>query len=614
MREWLYRLTFEVMEDRTMLDSGLPVAIVVGRTLTVPNSSPTSPSYFVGEVQRNQVAITFTVYNEQADAETGVLLTTTLEPGVTVDTASVASGITTPLPDRSGQNLAWSLGTIQGYERESVTLVVDLASSSILQLDSGAHVFATLDAGAVSNATPAATLRTGNVSSPSLLVGMPDPNDPLASSLDQNDPYIQEEAAKLSYDPSQIFTFLHTQIGYNAYPGSLRGARGTLWSMAGNALDVANLGVALMRASGIPAQYVSGTLSQIQAQTLILSMFPANYQTVGYIPSGTETADPADDPTLFQETESHDWFQFDTGHGMQDADPLMAGATIGQSFTTPTGTFAEVPDSLRQTVEVALNAEIASSAASLFGSGPQTTTVLDQTFTSADLYGRSLSVGNLVQGSAISAIFSSTTFTYTPYIIVNNNDGNIANAPIILGTSYQEDLTNFPLGSQVLTGLFLDLKSTSPTANGGTQSQTFERTIVDRIGYAARQSGAAVSFSSSTSGMQPAVSPFDIVTIDVTPGNQIPGPLLAEQADLASLGTARLDAASTAARFERPNREPGGGRRRAIRSPGISSWRRLLCSRDCSSSTPTRRPGPSPTVSWSRVMSMPLASFWRAAR
>ena len=37
-----------------------------------------------GDVQNNQETITYTVYNEQADPETGVLLTTTLEPGVTL--------------------------------------------------------------------------------------------------------------------------------------------------------------------------------------------------------------------------------------------------------------------------------------------------------------------------------------------------------------------------------------------------------------------------------------------------------------------------------------------------------------------------------------------------
>ena len=80
----------------------------------------------------------------------------------------------------------------------------------------GAQAFATLDAGALSAATPAATLRAGNVSDPSLLASTPDANT--------TDPFIQEEAAKLAYDPQQIFNFLHTQVGYNSYLGSVRGA------------------------------------------------------------------------------------------------------------------------------------------------------------------------------------------------------------------------------------------------------------------------------------------------------------------------------------------------------------------------------------------------------
>ena len=55
-------LGLERLEDRTMLDSS-PPAIVVGRTLS---------SYFVGGIQNNQETITYTVYNEQADPETGV--------------------------------------------------------------------------------------------------------------------------------------------------------------------------------------------------------------------------------------------------------------------------------------------------------------------------------------------------------------------------------------------------------------------------------------------------------------------------------------------------------------------------------------------------------------
>ena len=43
---------------------------------------------------------------------------------------------------------------------------------------------------------------------------------------------------------------------------------------------------------------------------------------------------------------------------MKDADPLMAGATIGQAFTTATGTFTEVPDACGRRRPVQLTAEI----------------------------------------------------------------------------------------------------------------------------------------------------------------------------------------------------------------------------------------------------------------
>ena len=147
------RVATEPLEERVMLYGGvgasnpLPPAIVVGRTLS---------SYTACGIQNNQETITYTVYNEQADPETGILLTDTLSPGETIASASQQ-------PDKSGQNLAWSLGMIQGYDRASVTLTLNLPSPAPLQLDAGAQAFATLDAGAVSDVTPAATLRLGTV-------------------------------------------------------------------------------------------------------------------------------------------------------------------------------------------------------------------------------------------------------------------------------------------------------------------------------------------------------------------------------------------------------------------------------------------------------------------
>jgi uncharacterized membrane protein len=519
------------LEERVLLDIGLAPALVVGRTLS---------SYTTAGVQNNQLTITYTVYNESPDPETGALLTDTLQPGVTFQSAM-------QLPDQNGQQLAWSLGTIEGFDRASVTLTVGLNSPIPLQLDVGAQAFATLNASAVSSSTPAATLRQGSVD-PTLLASTPDANT--------TDSFVQEKAAELHYDPQQIFNYLHNDIGYNSYTGSLRGARGTLWSGAGNALDVASLGVALMRASGIPAQYEPGTLSQSQAQTLILSMFPANYQAIGYIPAGTQTADPAHDPQMLAETESHYWFQFDAGSGMKDADPLLAGAMVGQSFTASTGTFTEVADSLRQKTEVKLTAEIYEQGTAQFGLGDglARTVVLDQTFNDVELVGHPLVFGNLVDVSGSGAVaFGSTVYTYTPYLEV----GDVASPDpsqyqMLLGSPYQDVLTNVPLSSRILTGLFLDVTVTGPQV----PAATYDRALFDRIGYAARQ--GLVPVPVTTEGdLGPAMTNADLTVIDVLAGD-VPASLLTVEQVYAAALQQRI--ASLSAEFNQLNQsspDPG---------------------------------------------------------
>ncbi len=430
-----------------------------------------------------------------------MLLTDVLAAGVTLVSASQQ-------PNQNGQNLAWSLGTIQAYDRVSVTITVSLANSSILQLDTGAQVYAVLDAAAVSNATPAATLTLGNVD-PNLLASTPDANT--------TDPFIQEEAAALNYNAQNIFNFLHNDIGYNSYTGSLRGARGTLWSGAGNSLDVASLGIALMRASGIPAQYEEGTLSTSLTQQLILSMFPASYQTVGYIPAGSTVSDPADDSQLQTETQDHFWFQFNTGGGMQNADPLMAGATIGQAYTAPTNNFVEVPAALRQTTEIQLTAEIYSQADAAFvpgSDGLSENVVLDQTFNDVDLVGHPVTIGNFVNSNSVGGLTASaTTNTYSPYLTLHDDaDLDSSDDTLITGQPYQEVLTTFPLANQILTGLFVNI-----TLGGANLTpQTYQHTIVDRLGPAVRAGLAAPSLSVSPSD-PPILSQDSSYTIDIAP-------------------------------------------------------------------------------------------------
>jgi hypothetical protein len=238
--------SLEQLESRLLMAIDLPAEILVGRTLS---------AYSTHDVQNGQLKLAYSVYNQREIPIDDVRLTNKLMPGVTFVAGSLP-------PTQNGQELAWRLGSIPAYGRANVEITVSLADGSILQLDEGVQVSGSVDATNITDDAPAATLRSSPINVAEL-----------ASTLDANtaDPVIQEKAAELDYDPTRIFAYLRDEVGYESYVGSLRGARGALWSEAGNSLDEASLGVALFRASGIPARYAHGTLSDAAAQALILS-------------------------------------------------------------------------------------------------------------------------------------------------------------------------------------------------------------------------------------------------------------------------------------------------------------------------------------------------------
>ena len=179
-----------------------------------------------------------------------------------------------------------------------------------------------------------------------------------------------------------------------------------------------------------------------------------------------------------------------------------------------------MPDSLRAKTEVRLNAETFGVAAALFGLGSSTATVLDQTFNDVDLVGRPITVGNFVNQSAAGGfIFTTTTNTYSPYVELGDeaNPGP-ANDEVIHGQEYQEVITNFPLGSQILTGLFLDVTQSGPQSS----PVTYEKTLVDRIGFAARQGGGNIVLPPINPSGQPVLTDNDLWTINALPGLQSP--------------------------------------------------------------------------------------------
>jgi hypothetical protein len=85
-------------------------------------------------------------------------------------------------------------------------------------------------------------------------------------------PTPEQLAADLQYDPQAIFRFVRDEILYDPYPGALRGARGTLWGLAGNSVDQALLLAALLNEALVPTRFVVGELSEEAAARLLAAL------------------------------------------------------------------------------------------------------------------------------------------------------------------------------------------------------------------------------------------------------------------------------------------------------------------------------------------------------
>ena len=85
--------------------------------------------------------------------------------------------------------------------------------------------------------------------------------DELAETIEvQFTPEIQAKAADLGNNPVKIYNWVRNNIEFVPTWGSIQGAQLTLETKQGNAFDTASLLIALLRAAGIKARYVMGTV------------------------------------------------------------------------------------------------------------------------------------------------------------------------------------------------------------------------------------------------------------------------------------------------------------------------------------------------------------------
>jgi large repetitive protein len=322
-----------------------------------------------------------------------------------------------------------------------------------------------------------------------------------------NDRSIQELLDKLGLGVTNAFAFVRDQVGYEAYEGSLRGARGTLWSQAGNSLDQASLLIALLRGQGIAAQYARGTLSDTDAQALIASLFDpvvvAN--AVGYVPERFPRADPVHDPTLLAEVRGHWWVELTNGAAL---DPSFKDSVVGTVRGKKTANYFEVPEELRHKVVVRLKAEFHNMLSQYTEQMP-----LEVTFSTPEVYGKPLTLGHFIGAYQPPSMFIGyQTYTYSPYLMVDDNDDSLDNDELIRGTDYQEFFSgSFPIANMTLTRVTLEFEVRDP----GKEPTLHSRDLLDRVGYAARHGLAQPGPVDTT---KPALTEYDLAAVLIMPG------------------------------------------------------------------------------------------------
>ncbi|CAG0937730.1 hypothetical protein TFLX_06680 [Thermoflexales bacterium] len=470
-------------------------------TLVNPISISRVQSAYTPElILSNILAITLTVTNNQPPAiipqlPPGATLTDTVQAWQSVDLRndpnaihnvllvdSFASGVviasSMPRADYRNEQYTWNLGDIAPLDSVTVTIVMQVpASSGAVSLDTGATAWGTLQDHVVSAQACPIMLLSNAIEGQSV-------NAYLRTTLDAGsaDEYVIKRAGQMCPDPvAKSFEYVRS-LGYEAYKGSLRGARGTLWSEAGNSLDKSSLLIATLRSNGVPARYRHGTLSDERAQELILSMFPPKPRVVGYFPTEVEAqrADPAHDPKLLAEAKDHWWVEAYQNGTWIAMDPSFSYAAPGQTFTQPEGdSLIEVPDQMRHKVTVSLKTERYDLLTYLLARFVYVTP-LTTTFNTAELVGQPLTFKQLVSTQHPPfgcLIYCWTHFTYIPYLRMGDEGW------MIQGEPYWELLSDYPFGQFVITAewLIFDVRD----ADGNVT--TYTREIADRVGIAARK-------------------------------------------------------------------------------------------------------------------------------
>lgn len=473
-------------DSASLTDNTMVITVTIRNTLP-PVNLPTIPD--TATLTETLDIIKAVDYVNDPNTIHNVVLADTLLSGTTFLNSM-------PPADANGDDVLWSIGDIPPLTSIDVTLELSVSETDdFVDLDTGVTAWATLH-GRMVSATAA----------PIKLVPQ-DMSQWLISTIDANryDTHMLTKLSEVGTTASDIFAYAQT-IGFEAYDGSLRGTRGTLWSDAGNSADQASLMIAMLRASGIPARYQHGELFESEKADLINSMFPRVGARGGVVRADVVTSNPVEDPRLLETVSDHWWVEaFVPGQGWLAFDPTIPGAAVGDIFATNLAApLAELPDSVRHKVTVRLKAE---QYHPLNVGGPiqglEQSVVLEHTLRTVEVIGETATINHIVNASAQGGlIFSNIHTIYTPFLVLGEGDSE----RVIEGESYQDLLTNFPLGTVMTTGGWLEFEVQYPDGSGRS-NELYERQLFDRVGYELRNAGTGglAQIDLSDLGSTPAV-------------------------------------------------------------------------------------------------------------
>jgi hypothetical protein len=195
-------------------------------------------------------------------------------------------------------------------------------------------------------------------------------------------------AASLGAGVEPAFAFVRDRVGFDAYDGVLRGARGTLVHRAGNAPDRALLLAALLRQKGVATRFATSGLDAATTERLLARLFvrppvaaaptrPASELTQRVLGRGRRDADAilgalgpavpsAAGPTQTEALRAlsrHVWVQARAEDRWIDLDPSFPDAVPGRAPAPASGVHEDLPDDLFQMLTLRVAAEYLSGGA-----------------------------------------------------------------------------------------------------------------------------------------------------------------------------------------------------------------------------------------------------------